>query len=32
MLSYYVGASTGASITILLAAWFFLSLLLRGKR
>ena len=32
MLSYYAGASTGASITILLAAWFFLTLLLRGKQ
>ena len=32
MLSYYVGASTGASITILLAVWFFLTLLLRGKQ
>ena len=32
MLSYYLGASTGASITILLAIWFFLSLLFRGKR
>ena len=32
MLSYYLGASTGASITILLAVWFFLSLLFRGKR
>ena len=32
LLSYYMGASTGASITILLAVWFFLSLLFRGKR
>lgn len=32
MLSYYLGASTGASITLLLAIWFFLSLLFRGKR
>ena len=27
MVSYYLGASTGASITVLLALWFFLSLL-----
>lgn len=32
MLSYYWGASTGASITLLLAIWFFLSLLFRGKK
>ena len=32
MLSYYVGSSTGASITILLSVWFFLTLLLRGKQ
>ena len=32
LLSYYMGASTGASITILLAIWFFLSLLFRGRR
>ena len=32
LLSYYVGASTGASITILLAIWFFLTLLLRGRQ
>ncbi len=32
LLSYYVGASAGASITILLAGWFFLTLLLRGKQ
>lgn len=32
MLSYYAGASTGAAITILLAAWFFLTLLLRRKQ
>ena len=32
MFSYYAGASTGASITILLAVWFFLTLLLRGKQ
>ena len=31
MVSYYLGASTGASITVLLALWFFLSLLLKGK-
>lgn len=32
MLSYYVGASTGASITLLLAVWFFLTVLLRRKK
>lgn len=32
MLSYYVGASTGASITLLLAAWFFVSFALRRVR
>ena len=32
MLSYYAGASAGASITILLAGWFFLSLLLRRRQ
>lgn len=32
MVSYYVGTSTGASITLLLAAWFFLSFLLRQAR
>ena len=32
MLSYYVGASTGASITLLLALWFFITLLLRKRR
>lgn len=31
MLSYHLGASTGASITVLLALWFFLSLLFKGK-
>ena len=31
MVSYYLGASTGASITVLLALWFFLSLLFKGK-
>lgn len=31
MVSYYLGASTGASITVLLAMWFFLSLLFKGK-
>ena len=30
--SYYLGASTGASITLLLALWFFLSLLFRNRR
>lgn len=29
LVSYYLGASTGASITLLLALWFFLSLLFR---
>lgn len=32
MLSYYLGTSTGASITLLLALWFFLSLLFRSRR
>lgn len=32
MVSYYLGASTGASITLLLALWFFLSLLFRKSR
>ena len=32
MLSYYVGASAGASITLLLAVWFFVTLLLRGTQ
>lgn len=32
LLSYYLGASTGASITLLLALWFFLSLLCRRSR
>ena len=31
IVSYYLGASTGASITVLLALWFFLSLLFKGK-
>ena len=31
MVSYYLGASTGASITVLLALWFFLSLLFKAK-
>lgn len=31
MVSYYLGASTGASITVLLALWFFLSLLFKRK-
>ena len=31
MVSYYLGTSTGASITVLLALWFFLSLLFKGK-
>ena len=30
--SYYLGASTGASITLLLAVWFFVSLLFRKSR
>ena len=29
MVSYYLGTSTGASITLLLAVWFFVTLLLR---
>lgn len=29
MVSYYLGTSTGASITLLLAVWFFVSLLVR---
>ena len=32
MVSYYLGASTGASITLLLAVWFFVSLLFRKSR
>ena len=32
MVSYYLGASTGASITLLLAVWFFISLLFRKSR
>ena len=32
MVSYYLGASTGASITLLLALWFFLTLLLKRTR
>lgn len=32
ILSYYLGSSTGASITLLLALWFFITLLFRGKR
>lgn len=32
MVSYYLGASTGASITLLLALWFFLSLLFRKSK
>lgn len=31
MISYYLGTSTGASITLLLALWFFLTLLLRRR-
>ena len=29
MVSYYLGTSTGASITLLLAVWFFVTLLVR---
>lgn len=32
IMSYYLGSSTGASITLLLAAWFFITLLFRTKR
>ena len=32
MLSYRLGTSTGASITLLLALWFFVSLAFRGRR
>lgn len=32
MVSYYLGVSTGASITLLLALWFFLSLLFRKSK
>ncbi len=32
MVSYQLGTSTGASITLLLALWFFVSLAFRGKR
>ena len=32
MVSYYFGASTGASITLLLALWFFLTLLFQRAR
>lgn len=32
MVSYYLGTSTGASITLLLALWFFLTLLLKRTR
>ena len=32
MVSYYFGASTGASITLLLALWFFLTLLCKRAR
>ena len=32
MVSYYLGTSTGASITLLLALWFFLTLLLKRPR
>ncbi len=31
MLSYYIGASAGASVTLCLAGWFAVSLLLRGR-
>lgn len=31
MVSYHLGASTGASITVLLALWFFVTLLFKGK-
>lgn len=32
MVSYYLGTSTGASITLLLALWFFVTLLLKRTR
>ena len=32
LVSYYLGASTGASITLLLALWFFLTLLVKRAR
>ena len=32
IVSYYLGTSTGASITLLLALWFFLTLLLKRTR
>ena len=32
LVSYYLGTSTGASITLLLAVWFFVSLLFRKSR
>ena len=32
LISYYLGASAGASITLLLAVWFFVSLLFRKSR
>ena len=32
MVSYQLGTSTGASITLLLALWFFVSLAFRGRR
>ena len=32
MLSFYIGSSTGASITLLLAVWFFLTFAFRGRR
>ena len=32
LVAYYLGASTGASITLLLAVWFFVSLLFRKSR
>ena len=32
IVSYYLGTSTGASITLLLALWFFLTLLLKRSR
>ena len=31
MTSYYINASAGSAITLYLAVWFFLSLLLRKK-
>lgn len=31
MVSYHLGTSTGASITVLLALWFFVTLLFKGK-